>query len=37
MARWSPAETPADDLIQSFLAVSDVLGIGWYAADAAQV
>ena len=30
-------EIPADDLIPSFLAVSDVLGTGWYAADAARV
>jgi threonine dehydrogenase-like Zn-dependent dehydrogenase len=30
-------ELPADDLIPSFLAVSDVLGTGWYAADAARV
>jgi threonine dehydrogenase-like Zn-dependent dehydrogenase len=30
-------EAPADDLIPSFLAVSDVLGTGWYAADAARV
>src|SRR5579871_4861023 len=30
-------ETPPDDLIPSFLAVSDVLGTGWYAADAARV
>jgi threonine dehydrogenase-like Zn-dependent dehydrogenase len=30
-------EMPADDLIPSFLAVSDVLGTGWYAADAARV
>ena len=30
-------ETPSDDLIPSFLAVSDVLGTGWYAADAARV
>ena len=30
-------ETPSDDLIPSFLAVSDVLGAGWYAADAARV
>jgi threonine dehydrogenase-like Zn-dependent dehydrogenase len=28
---------PADDLIPSLLATSDVLGTGWYAADAAQV
>ncbi len=28
---------PADDLIPSLLAVSDVLGTGWYAADAARV
>jgi threonine dehydrogenase-like Zn-dependent dehydrogenase len=31
------SEMPADDLIPSFLAVSDVLGTGWYAADAARV
>lgn len=31
------AEMPADDLIPSLLAVSDVLGTGWYAADAAGV
>ena len=31
------AETPADDLLPSLLAVSDVLGTGWYAADAASV
>lgn len=31
------AEMPADDLIPSLLAVSDVLGTGWYAADAARV
>ena len=30
-------ELPADDLIASFLATSDVLGTGWYAADAARV
>jgi threonine dehydrogenase-like Zn-dependent dehydrogenase len=30
-------ETPTDDLIPSYLAVSDVLGTGWYAADAARV
>lgn len=28
---------PADDLIPSLLATSDVLGTGWYAADAARV
>jgi threonine dehydrogenase-like Zn-dependent dehydrogenase len=28
---------PPDDLIPSYLAVSDVLGTGWYAADAARV
>jgi threonine dehydrogenase-like Zn-dependent dehydrogenase len=28
---------PADDLIPSLLAVSDVLGTGWFAADAARV
>ena len=31
------AELPPDDLIPSLLAVSDVLGTGWYAADAARV
>jgi threonine dehydrogenase-like Zn-dependent dehydrogenase len=31
------AELPPDDLIPSMLAVSDVLGTGWYAADAARV
>jgi threonine dehydrogenase-like Zn-dependent dehydrogenase len=30
-------ELPDDDLIASYLAVSDVLGTGWYAADAARV
>ncbi|HXZ15059.1 MAG TPA: zinc-dependent alcohol dehydrogenase family protein, partial [Roseiarcus sp.] len=30
-------ELPADDLIPSLLATSDVLGTGWYAADAARV
>ena len=30
-------EIPSDDLIPSFLATSDVLGTGWYAADAARV
>jgi threonine dehydrogenase-like Zn-dependent dehydrogenase len=30
-------ETPPDDLIPSLLATSDVLGTGWYAADAARV
>ena len=30
-------ETPDDDLIPSLLATSDVLGTGWYAADAARV
>ena len=30
-------EMPTDDLIPSFLAASDVLGTGWYAADAARV
>ncbi len=29
--------TPADDLIPSLLAASDVLGTGWFAADAANV
>lgn len=31
------AEMPPDDLIPSLLAASDVLGTGWYAADAACV
>lgn len=31
------AELPDDDLIPSLLATSDVLGTGWYAADAARV
>jgi threonine dehydrogenase-like Zn-dependent dehydrogenase len=31
------AELPPDDLIPSLLATSDVLGTGWYAADAAGV
>jgi threonine dehydrogenase-like Zn-dependent dehydrogenase len=31
------AEIPDDDLIPSLLATSDVLGTGWYAADAARV
>ncbi|MDI3470167.1 MAG: zinc-dependent alcohol dehydrogenase family protein [Pseudolabrys sp.] len=31
------AELPSDDLIPSLLATSDVLGTGWYAADAARV
>jgi threonine dehydrogenase-like Zn-dependent dehydrogenase len=30
-------EMPDDDLIPSLLATSDVLGTGWYAADAARV
>ena len=30
-------ELPADDLIPSILATSDVLGTGWYAAEAAAV
>lgn len=30
-------EVPPEDLIPSLLAVSDVLGTGWYAADAARV
>ncbi|WP_296738933.1 zinc-dependent alcohol dehydrogenase family protein [Mesorhizobium sp.] len=30
-------ELPSDDLIPSLLATSDVLGTGWYAADAAGV
>ena len=31
------AKIPSDDLIPSLLATSDVLGTGWYAADAAGV
>ncbi|MER8766452.1 zinc-dependent alcohol dehydrogenase family protein [Mesorhizobium sp. M0968] len=31
------AEVPPDELIPDLLAVSDVLGTGWYAADAAEV
>ncbi len=31
------SEMPSDDLIPSLLAVSDVLGTGWFAADAARV
>jgi threonine dehydrogenase-like Zn-dependent dehydrogenase len=31
------AKLPPDDLIPSLLATSDVLGTGWYAADAARV
>jgi len=31
------ADLPAEDLLPSLLAVSDVLGTGWYAADAARV
>ena len=31
------AEVPSDDMVPDLLAVSDVLGTGWYAADAAEV
>jgi threonine dehydrogenase-like Zn-dependent dehydrogenase len=31
------SEMPSDDLLPSLLAASDVLGTGWYAADAARV
>lgn len=31
------SEIPSDDLIPSLLAVSDVMGTGWFAADAANV
>jgi len=31
------AEMPAEDLLPSLLAASDVLGTGWFAADAARV
>jgi threonine dehydrogenase-like Zn-dependent dehydrogenase len=30
-------EVPADDVIPKFLALSDVMGTGWFAADAANV
>ena len=30
-------ETPSDDLLPTLLALSDVMGTGWFAADAAQV
>jgi threonine dehydrogenase-like Zn-dependent dehydrogenase len=33
----STPERPPDDLVPGFLATSDVLGTGWFAADAAQV
>ncbi len=33
----STAALPPDDLLPSLLAASDVLGTGWYAADAARV
>jgi threonine dehydrogenase-like Zn-dependent dehydrogenase len=33
----STAGMPADDLVPSLLATSDVLGTGWFAADAANV
>jgi threonine dehydrogenase-like Zn-dependent dehydrogenase len=33
----STPETPADGLTASFLALSDVMGTGWFAADAANV
>jgi len=29
--------TPSDDLIPSVLALSDVMGTGWFSADAANV
>ncbi len=31
------SENPSEDLVPHLLAVSDVLGTGWYAADAARV
>jgi threonine dehydrogenase-like Zn-dependent dehydrogenase len=31
------SEVPVDDLIPSLLAVSDVMGIGWFAAETANV
>src|SRR3954451_19974074 len=33
----TPGGTPSDDLVPSLLAASDVLGTGWFAADAANV
>ena len=33
----TPGGTPPDDLVPSLLAASDVLGTGWFAADAANV
>jgi len=33
----APAELPPAELVPSLLAASDVLGTGWFAADAAQV
>ena len=33
----TPGGAPADRLIPSLLAASDVLGTGWFAADAANV
>ena len=37
-APWSPPRsTRADELLPSLLAVSDVMGTGWYAAMAAEV
>jgi threonine dehydrogenase-like Zn-dependent dehydrogenase len=37
MARWSQRDLPSKELIPSLLATSDVLGTGWFAADAANV
>ena len=38
MGRWCRRRSvPSDDLIPSLLATSDVLGTGWFAADAANV
>ena len=31
----APPEMPSEDLLPSLLAISDVLGTGWFAADAA--
>ena len=33
----TPGEPPSDDFVPSLLACSDVLGTGWFAADAASV
>jgi hypothetical protein len=37
MARSWPRDLPSDDMIPSLVALSDVMGTGWFAADAAMV